>query len=464
VLDFVLREPPHDIDLEQAIIGAALADNAALDKLGALTPDDFYEPVHQAMFGAMLEQWRTVRAVNVATLRGIIHDIPAITDSLTTAEYFRRLIANGDSRNVQALAETQRDYANRRKLVDAARYLEAAARNPGVGLTETASIAVSAIDDVLAASRAKGPTRRTATDAFAETLDAMANDTGQDRITTGLKGLDRHTGGWKRKQFAILAGRPSMGKSTVALSALAATAQTGVGVLLFSLEMDMQSLTARMLSDLSWTYDDRVPYADALAGRIDQRQSERLARAAAHHAKLPLVIDDQRGLTMAEIGARTRAESQRMERAGQRLGLVVVDHLGLIKPSGRYAGNKVQEVGEVSDALATLAKDQDVAVLALHQLNRGTEGRENKRPGLADLRNSGDLEQDADIVCFAYRQSYYLERAKCEPGTQAEMQRVTELEACRNTLDIMIAKNRNGATENVTLFCDMASNCVRDMA
>jgi replicative DNA helicase len=153
-----------------------------------------------------------------------------------------------------------------------------------------------------------------------------------------------------------------------------------------------------------------------------------------------------------------------MERAGQSLDLVVVDHLGLIRPSGRYAGNKVQEVGEVSDALATLAKDQNVAVLALHQLNRGTEGRENKRPTLADLRNSGDLEQDADLVCFAYRQSYYLERMKCDPGSQAELQRQTELEACRNTLDILIAKNRNGPTDTVTLFCDMASNVIRDLA
>jgi replicative DNA helicase len=145
------------------------------------------------------------------------------------------------------------------------------------------------------------------------------------------------------------------------------------------------------------------------------------------------------------------------------LALVVVDHLGLIKPSGRYSGNKVLETGEVSDALASLAKEQNVAVVALHQLNRGTEGRENKRPTLADLRNSGDLEQDADIVCFAYREAYYLERNKFDAGSQQEMQRQTELDACRNTMEVLIAKNRNGATTTVNLFCDMASNAIRDL-
>ena len=215
---------------------------------------------------------------------------------------------------------------------------------------------------------------------------------------------------------------------------------------------------------LSWSAERRIAYADAMAGRLSDMDLHLWAQTAIAYKALPLTIDDQRGLTMAEIAARTRAEAQRMERAGKRLGLVVVDHLGLVKPSGRYAGNKVNEVGEISDGLATLAKDQDVAVLALHQLNRGTEGRENKRPTLADLRNSGDLEQDADVVCFAYRESYYLERMKHDPGSQNEVQREASLEACRNTLELLIAKNRNGPTTTVTLFCDMACNVVRNLA
>jgi len=458
-----LREPPHDIDLEQAILGAVLFRNSTLDRLGNLGPDDFYEPLHQQLFAAMQEQWRTLKAVNIASLRAVTVQIPQVTDRLTTAQYLQRLVEIGDSSNIEALAELQRDVSSRRKLVQVAQQMDAAARDPGCNATETANLAVSAVDDILAAARIKR-TWKTAGEAFRDVLDNLQRDTSADRIQTGFRALDVVTGGWKRKEFAILAGRPSMGKSTVALSSLVRTAQSGVGVVLFSLEMSQEALSMRCLSDLAWSRDIVVPYADVMAQRLTPQQEDRLGVVTAHYEMLPLIVDDQRGLTVAEIAARARAYGQKLERDGQRLGLVVVDHLGLIKPSGRYAGNKVQEVGEVSDALATLAKDQNVAVLALHQLNRGTEGRENKRPTLADLRNSGDLEQDADLVCFAYRQSYYLERAKCDPGSQQELQRQTELDACRNTLDILIAKNRNGPTESVTLFCDMASNVVRDLA
>lgn len=463
MLDMALREPPHDIDLEQAILGAVLFRNSTLDRLGNLGPDDFYEPLHQQLFAAMQEQWRTLKAVNIASLRALTVQVPEITDRLSTAQYLQRLVEIGDSSNIEALAELQRDVSSRRKLVQVAVQMDAAARDPGCNATETANLAVSAVDDILAAARIKR-TWKTAGEAFRNVLDNLQRDTSADRIATGFRSLDVVTGGWKRKEFAILAGRPSMGKSTVALSSLVRTAQSGVGVVLFSLEMSQEALSMRCLSDLAWSRDIVVPYADVMAQRLTPQQEDRLGVVTAHYEMLPLIVDDQRGLTVAEIAARARAYGQKMERDGQRLGLVVVDHLGLIKPSGRYAGNKVQEVGEVSDALATLAKDQNVAVLALHQLNRGTEGRENKRPTLADLRNSGDLEQDADLVCFAYRQSYYLERAKCDPGSQQEVQRLTELDACRNTLDILIAKNRNGPTESVTLFCDMASNVVRDLA
>lgn len=464
MLDLALKEPPHDINLEQAILGAVIANNAAMDRLGQLAPEDFYEGIHQAMFAAMLEQWQTSRAVNVATLRAVLSELPDLTEIVTPIEYVRRLIQIGDSRNIEALVEAQRDYAARRRLCDAAAKLDEAARSQAISVKTTANYAVAALDDVLAAVRGKNRTRVNVGQAFSDVLDSILNDDGSDRIPSGLLNLDDVTGGWRRKQFAIVAGRPSMGKSTVISSAMLRTAKAGHGVLMFSLEMSANSLAARCLSDLSWSNQKSIPYSLALSGRLRYNDADIWGSVAANFATLPLVIDDQRGLTMAEIGARARAEAQRMERNGIRLGLVIVDHLGLVKPSGRYAGNKVNEVGEISDALATLAKEQDVAVVALHQLNRGTEGRENKRPTLADLRNSGDLEQDADLVCFAYREAYYLERMKCDAGSTAEMERQAELEACQNTLELMIAKNRNGPTQTINLFCDMACNVVRDMA
>jgi replicative DNA helicase len=463
--------PPHDIETEQAILGAVLVSNAAIDKLGALEPADFYDPTHQVLFAAMRDQWSTVRAINAVTLLAALRKLPDVTDELSAREYLLRLVKRstelGETSNIEALATAQREFANRRRLVDTALVIDVAARDLSFGVQRAASIAVSALDDVLAAARIKGPTRVSAGQAFRDVLEAALNDDGSSRLTTGLTSLDAVTGGWRRKQLAILAGRPSMGKTAVATSAMLRTAKAGIGVLYFSLEMPTNDLAARCLADLSWKHERPIPYADLMAGRLSDLGYGAFGSTAAHYAslgKLPLVIEDESGLTMAEIAARTRAEAQRMEREGISLGLVIVDHLGKIRPSGRYAGNKVLETGEISDALAALAKSENVAVLALHQLNRAVEARENKRPELADLRNSGDLEQDADLVCFAYREAYYLERLKCDPGTQEELEREAALVACANSLELLVAKQRNGPTTTVHLYCDMACNVVRDLA
>lgn len=458
------QEPPHDITLEQAILGKILVRNDAMDAFARVTPADFYDEVHQALFAAMAQQWADNRSINIGTLRAVIGSLPEITDRVSPFEYIRRLVEFGDTSKADDLAVSLLELSNRRRLVEVAAELDAGARQLDSKVTDAASLAVTALDEVLSYARGGRTTRSTAADAFRDTIDALLVDDGSERITTGIDSLDDALGGWRRKQYAILAGRPSMGKTAVATSAMLRTAKAGYGVLYFSLEMPTMALAARCLSDLAWGRDTQVPYAAALANNLSERQLAILSEAAALWTGLPVTIDDQRGLTMAEIAARTRAEAQRFERDGKTLGLVVVDHLGLVRPSGRYAGNKVQETGEISDALATLAKDQNVAVLALHQLNRGTEGRDNKRPTLADLRNSGDLEQDADVVCFAYREAYYLERQKYDAGSQQELQRQNDLEACRNTLEVLIAKNRNGPTKAVPLFCDMASNVVRDLA
>ena len=142
---------------------------------------------------------------------------------------------------------------------------------------------------------------------------------------------------------------------------------------------------------------------------------------------------------------------------------MVIDHLGFIRASDRYRGNRVHEVTEISSGLGQIAKENDIALVVLCQLNRGTEGRENKRPTLADLRDSGSLEQDADVVIFCYREAYYLERNKCDPGSQMELERQTNLEAYRNVLELLVSKNRNGPTSAITCYCDMGANVVRDL-
>jgi replicative DNA helicase len=175
------------------------------------------------------------------------------------------------------------------------------------------------------------------------------------------------------------------------------------------------------------------------------------------------VIEAQGDLSAAEIAARTRKVATDLERAGKRLGLVIIDHLGKVRPTKNYRGNRVMEVGEISNAMANLAKAEKVAVLCLHQLNRAVEGRENKRPTLADLRDSGNIEQDADLVLFAYRPGYYLERAKDDEGSDGEALRRSQLEAKRHVLELAIAKQRNGETTTIELFCDMPCNVIRDL-
>ena len=167
------------------------------------------------------------------------------------------------------------------------------------------------------------------------------------------------------------------------------------------------------------------------------------------------------GLSASEIAARTRREAERLKREGRELRLVIIDHLGKVQASDRYKGSKVNEIGELSDAMARLAKRENVAVLALHQINRGVEGRDNKRPALSDLRDSGTIEQDADVVMFVFRAIYYLERLKCDKEEE-ERERLIKIERKPYDMEIMVAKNRGGATANVDVYANMAANAVRD--
>jgi replicative DNA helicase len=294
-------------------------------------------------------------------------------------------------------------------------------------------------------------------------LEALKGGDKDQRIPIGLADLDRDTGGWRRGEYAILGGRPSMGKSAVAVALGRRAAKAGHGVLIFSLEMTTRAWMARMATDASWRREGSVAYSSALRGVFQDRESVKFSAGLETLRDLPILVEEQAGLTAADIASRTRNAAEVFGRQGKRLGLVIVDHLGLVRPSSRYKGQKVHEVAEVSQAMAQLAKNENVAVLCLHQLNRAVEGRDNKRPTLADLRDTGNLEQDADVVMFAYRPAYYLERLKFDEQDK-ECERLQMLQDKRNVLEISIAKQRNGPTNNIELYCDMASNAVRNKA
>ena len=287
----------------------------------------------------------------------------------------------------------------------------------------------------------------------------------KDFAYCGSHGLAENIGGWRQNRLYIIAGRPGMGKSTLCLSLLLRTAAKHTdGVLMFSLEMGREELTEMALCDLSWSNKHRIEYRDISSSMVLKEgfatKFETVLQMAPVLNSMPFTIADRGGITIADIRSQSLQHAQYLRERGKRLGVICVDHLGLIKASGKYAGNKVAETEEISAALKGLAKELGCAVVALAQLNRGVEGRDDKRPNLSDLRWSGAIEQDADVVMFVYREAYYLRNAVDDK--EKEMERIEKLRAVKNDMELIIAKNRTGPCETIRLFTDIGCAVVRD--
>lgn len=456
-----LVEGPEDLDMERALLALVLADSAALDRLGKLEDDDFADPMNAVVLGAMRDLRAEARPVNLVTMQAKVGGA-VFADGTAVLDALRQFSFAGVPPDAHDLAIAIRDKSLRRQIAQLGSDTTSAAWNEADSCGAIVAARIAELDKLMDKCRPDGQVRWTSREAGEELIDYVLNPPENNRIDTGISDLDRMLGGLGRGEFSILAGRPSMGKSAVAVCLGKGAATTGHGVLIFSLEMMARAWMARMATDAAWGYRSPLAYSDALRHKLKDQQEDRLIRGAQARMPLPLVIHEQAGLTVAEIAAITRRETAIFERQGKRLGLVIVDHLGKVKPKD-YSGDRVREVGAISNALAGLAKREDVAVLALCQLNRGVESRDNKRPSMSDLRDSGDLEQDADTVMFAYREAYYLERQKFDSNDD-ESVRQEMLEAKRNTLEINIAKQRNGMVGSVDLFIDMPSNAVRNLA
>jgi replicative DNA helicase len=458
--DAGLPEGPQDLDMERALLALVLADNAALDRLGKLDADDFADPMNAVTLEAMRELRLNDRPVNLVTMQAKLGGA-VFADGMAGLDALRQFSFAGVPPDAHDLAKGIRDKSLRRQIAQLGNDTTAAAWNEADAPSAIIVARIAELDKLLDKCRPAGQVQWTSREAGEDMTDFALNPPEDNRIDTNISDLDRMLGGLGRGEFSILAGRPSMGKSAVAVCFSKGAARLGHGVLVFSLEMSARAWAARMASDSAWGYRSPLAYSDALRHKLDDRGIDRLVRGAMDNMDLPMVINEQAGLTVAEIAAITRQEAQKFERQGTRLGLVIVDHLGKIKPTS-YVNDRVREVGAISNALAALAKREDVAMLALCQLNRGVESRDNKRPAMSDLRESGDLEQDADCVMFAYRHAYYLERQKeDDPGKEAD--RLAMLEGCKGTLEINIAKQRNGMVGSVPLFIDMPSNAVRNL-
>jgi replicative DNA helicase len=469
-----LPDLPHSLEAEQAFLGALVASEQSFVKVAdGLRPEDFYESANFHLFSTMSGMLVRGEKINIVALVGLLANDPAAKslngDLPGGWKGYLAHIASGAAAPIALpdLAGLIKRLAQRRQLIVAGEALVNDALIAGHDdAVERIGAEASEMIAMVIDNTAGSHTRCSAGKAAEGVIDRIARvhgggTAGTDLAYPGSERLAWALGGWRRKRFYVLAGRPGMGK-TSCLSFLTRTARKGHGVLVFSMEMDAQELTERLLSDLSWTRERPIPYADIAKDFVSPDDLRRLADAKDRLAKLPFIIDDRPGLALAQIKATARLIAQQLTAQGLRLDVIVIDHLGLLSPTDRYKGNKVAETEEASAAMKMLAKELDCAVIAMVQLNRGVEGREEKRPTLADLRWSGAIEQDADVVLLLYRPAYYLSRP-FDGDEEERAERVVQLDRIKNLLEINIAKQRGGGTPSLEFFTDIGCSVIRDL-
>jgi len=432
--------PPNAAEAESALIAIVLQIPSALDDVADLvTTRDFYR----------LDTRRCFEAISHLAEKGHPFDVVALADALDTAGTLAdvgglpglgRLAASaGSAENIAHYAGMIASKARSRALMAAASRTLASARTEP---PEAVSAALGASIDAIMAGRDPGGFRA-ARDALREAFEGIeARWQGRPRrtVATGLSDLDHALGGGLEPgQLAILAARPSMGKSALAAQAAAHAAKVAGPVAYFSLEMNGAAIMERLMSARTGISYSRLRVNTS---RMEDHEWPKLSAAAAHLAQLPLHLSDRPGLTMTRL----RADCRRLKREAGSLALVVVDYLGLMESEGRH-DNRVNEVSALTRGLKLAAMELDAPILALAQLNRGLESRPNKRPMLADLRESGSIEQDADVVAFIYRDEVYNENSKAKG--QAE---------------IIIGKQRNGPCGSIPVAWRGASVSFADLA
>ncbi len=455
----IISPLPHDIEIEQALLGAMLVDQRCIEKINEfLESQHFYMPLHQRLYDYILKLNHNGIIPTPTLLKGFFEKDHDLEGAGGTAYLTDLLSAAVSTTNVADYGRTIHEAFLRRQLIGLADELTERARKQDIDDNAKTQIeaAESKLYNLAQFGDFKGgfisfaQSTQTARERAEKAFKTVGHVTG---VTTGLKDLDSKLGGLHPSDLVILAGRPGMGKTSLAtnIAVNAAKAfnrsngQQGAKVGFFSLEMGAEQLASRVIGEVSGVPSDKIR-----RGEVSQDEFMTFAQAASDLAELPLFIDDSAALTIGAIRARAR----RLQRQ-HGLGLIIVDYLQLIGGSSKRAqDNRVQEISEISRGLKTLAKELNVPVIALSQLSRAVEQRENKRPQLADLRESGSIEQDADVVMFVYREDYYLERDKpIQTGIEKEdsylkrVQRYQErLEYVRGTAECVIAKQRHGPT------------------
>jgi replicative DNA helicase len=458
-----IRAHPHNIEAEQALLGALLINNDVYDRVASLLEErHFYEPLHGRIYvqaAALIQRGALATPV---TMKPLMEADPAI-GAVGGPAYLARLAGAAVSLySARDYAQVIHDLAVRRELIVLGE--EVAARAATVTVDSSPEAQIVEAEQALYALAEKGryeggfvSFRRALKDALDTANAAYQRDGGLAGLSTGLIDMDRKMGGLHPSDLIILAGRPSMGKTALATNiafniakkhkigtrpdGTEGTVDGGV-VGFFSLEMSSEQLATRILSEQA-----EVPSEQIRRGEMTEEEFRRFVEAMAQLEAMPLFIDDTPALPISTLAARAR----RLKRQ-HKLDVLFVDYLQLVRPAVSRGENRVQEVSEITQGLKAIAKELEIPVIALSQLSRQVENREDKRPQLADLRESGSIEQDADVVMFVYREEYYHERLKPPEDDPRFGEWLEKAERIYNKAEAILGKQRHGPIGTIELM------------
>jgi replicative DNA helicase len=476
-----MRVQPHNLEAEQALLGAILVNNEAFHRVSEfLKAEHFFEPVHARIYQACADRIGRGQLADAKALFHLFDEDEALRE-LDGARYLARLARAAETIiNAPGFAQIIHDLAVRRGLIGLGEEMVIRAYDPQA--PESAEQQIELAEHGLYELAQEGEantgfrTFPTVLTSAVNLIESAYHKVGEvTGVPSQLESLDRILGGLQPSDLLILAGRPSMGKTALAVTIAAnAAAQKAAGpdaerlksenytVGIFSLEMSAEQLAMRLLSA-----EAQIPSDELRRGKLDETAWQQVVRASQALTARPMFIDDTPALSVAALRSRAR----RLKRTSG-LSLLVVDYLQLMRGSGAYAGNnRVQEISEITQSLKAIAKELDIPVLALSQLSRAVESREDKRPLLSDLRESGSIEQDADVVMFVYREEYYLERSAPQQREGEALDKFQQrhrdwLDRCdraHNRADIIIAKQRNGPIGTVQVQFDPSFGRFRNL-
>lgn len=426
------RVPPQDLDAEKSLLGAILLSSDALpDVMERIKPDDFYDRRHGKIFGAMTNLYESHRPLDLLTLTSELRSLKALKE--IGGESYLAELTNfvPTASHLSAYADLVEAASTRRKLIKAGTEIVEKAYQPDTKIPEllgdaeqdlfqvsdqTVKSDYVALEDLLA-------------DAFDRIDEAHKNQGGLRGLKTGFRDLDKKTAGFQKGDLIIVGARPAMGKTTFAQNLAYNIATINQrGVLFFSMEMASGQIVDRMISDVSGVDSWKIK-----TGNLTDEDFAKIGDALGEMDGTPIYIDDTSSMDILSLRNKARRVAHDHD-----LGIIIIDYLQLLQGSNRYAGNRVQEVTEISRGLKVLARELNVPVIALAQLSRGVTGRDDPRPVLSDLRESGSIEQDADIVMMLHRVDYYHQNEDDYEPT--------------NITELIIAKHRNGPVGKVELY------------